>query len=506
MPYVVLDFSEDAVAAAKEHGDLLIEGDATEDEDLRRAGIDRARGDRRRIGRRRRQPLHLALGADVRPDIQIVARASDEDAEKKLLLAGADRVVHAVHRCRPDDGEPRAEAAGDVVPRRCHDGDRPRPAHGGDRGRPACANAGKTIRDIRVRHATGAIIVALRKRDGTFDTTPEPDAVIEAGDVIVGVGTTEELQRLEDLFAAALPADPVSALAARLGAGRRARAAERRRARRLRDERGAAARRRAPAGCHASSRRSSSRRPRRSRRSSAPRSPARASSTSSSPTRGLRTRSREILAAGELRRRLGRAAQRIQVEMVSANPTGPITSRTARNGAYGDSVARLLEFARARRRARVLLQRLRRPDGPLPRVGRGGTARGGAARGRLSRRLHRGARARGGRSRRRDAAAHRGVARAVPHPLRLVGAAERRRAATSPELLPRLDTYEADGALWARTTAYGDDKDRVAHPLRRTARSSTSPPTSRTCTTSSSAASTRRSTSSAPTTTATSRG
>ena len=36
---------------------------------------------------------------------------------------------------------------------------------------------------------------------------------------------------------------------------------------------------------------------------------------------------------------------RIQVEMVSANPTGPITVAGARNGAYGDSVARLLEFA-----------------------------------------------------------------------------------------------------------------------------------------------------------------
>src|SRR5205085_5854018 len=36
---------------------------------------------------------------------------------------------------------------------------------------------------------------------------------------------------------------------------------------------------------------------------------------------------------------------RIQVEMVSANPTGPITVASARNGAYGDSVARLLAFA-----------------------------------------------------------------------------------------------------------------------------------------------------------------
>ena len=37
--------------------------------------------------------------------------------------------------------------------------------------------------------------------------------------------------------------------------------------------------------------------------------------------------------------------ERIQVEMVSANPTGPLTVGSARNGAYGDAVARLLEFA-----------------------------------------------------------------------------------------------------------------------------------------------------------------
>ena len=37
-------------------------------------------------------------------------------------------------------------------------------------------------------------------------------------------------------------------------------------------------------------------------------------------------------------------ARRIQVEMVSANPTGPITVASARNGAYGDSLARILEL------------------------------------------------------------------------------------------------------------------------------------------------------------------
>ena len=53
-----------------------------------------------------------------------------------------------------------------------------------------------------------------------------------------------------------------------------------------------------------------------------------------------------ILAAGEsFGGEWAQPRQRIQVEMVSANPTGPVTVASARNGAFGDSVARLLEFA-----------------------------------------------------------------------------------------------------------------------------------------------------------------
>ena len=55
--------------------------------------------------------------------------------------------------------------------------------------------------------------------------------------------------------------------------------------------------------------------------------------------------------------------ERVQVELVSANPTGPVTVGSARNAAYGDSVARLLELAGPRRRTRVLLQRRRAPGG-----------------------------------------------------------------------------------------------------------------------------------------------
>jgi len=201
VPYVVLDFSAEALAAAREHEDLVIEGNATEDEDLFRAGIDRAQGivvasddDADNI--------YIALSArNARKDIQIVARASDGDAERKLRLAGADRVV------QPYTAAGRTMANLVLKPQVTAFLDTVTTATGPDlhmaeiEVHPTCSNAGRSIRDLHVRRETGAIIVALRKRDGTFDTTPEPEAKIEPGDVIVGVGTTDELQRLEDLFA-----------------------------------------------------------------------------------------------------------------------------------------------------------------------------------------------------------------------------------------------------------------------------------------------------------------
>jgi arginyl-tRNA synthetase len=54
----------------------------------------------------------------------------------------------------------------------------------------------------------------------------------------------------------------------------------------------------------------------------------------------------EVLAGGaDYGAGSARARERVQVELVSANPTGPLTVASARNGAYGDCVARLLEFA-----------------------------------------------------------------------------------------------------------------------------------------------------------------
>jgi voltage-gated potassium channel len=65
----------------------------------------------------------------------------------------------------------------------------------------ASGQGGRSIREIDIRRQTGALVVALRKRDGSFDTTPTPEAVLDVGDVLIAAGTEEELRALERIFA-----------------------------------------------------------------------------------------------------------------------------------------------------------------------------------------------------------------------------------------------------------------------------------------------------------------
>jgi arginyl-tRNA synthetase len=152
--------------------------------------------------------------------------------------------------------------------------------------------------------------------------------------------------------------------------------------------------------------------------------------------------------------------ERVQVEMVSANPTGPIVVSAARNGAYGDSVARLLEFGgnevtreyyyndagRQIDLFRASVEAVRRGE-PVPEDGYKGEYIA-------------------------DLANQEGDP--VPHMLESIErsmerfrihfdswALQSELEQRLPEFLPRLDTYELDGAVWARSSEYGDEQDWV---------------------------------------------
>jgi arginyl-tRNA synthetase len=155
-----------------------------------------------------------------------------------------------------------------------------------------------------------------------------------------------------------------------------------------------------------------------------------------------------------------REQERVQVEMVSANPTGPITVAHARNGAYGDSIARLLEFAGHRvereyyyndsglqmERFRESVEARRRGKEPPAEGYQGEYVKELAAQ-------------KGDPVPRMLAQIEQTLERFRVHfdSWALQSVLEER----LPDLLPRLDTYERDGALWARSSAYGDDEDRV---------------------------------------------
>ena len=172
-------------------------------------------------------------------------------------------------------------------------------------------------------------------------------------------------------------------------------------------------------------------------------------------------------ALGEIDERYGSGAadeaERVQVELVSANPTGPLTVGSARNAAYGDSVARLLEFAghdvereyyfndvgRQIDLFRESVEARRRGEEPPAEGYTGDYVREIAA----------------------------GPGDPVERMLEVIEdelgefrvpvdtwVLQREVELEIPDALPKLDTYEAEGTTWARTTAHGDDKDR---PLRR---------------------------------------
>jgi voltage-gated potassium channel len=200
-PFVVIDHNPDSLATAFELGAAAVDGDGTEDADLERAGLSRARAlvasaDSDEIN------LFITLSARAaRSDLFIVARASDDSAARKIRLAGADRVVQPYSSAGLQMAnlvlKPQVAAFLDVVS-----------TAEGEELRfeeievlPTCGAAGRTIRELRVRDSTGAMVVAIRKQDGTFDATPSPDAMFEAGDIVIGVGTADELRRLEELFA-----------------------------------------------------------------------------------------------------------------------------------------------------------------------------------------------------------------------------------------------------------------------------------------------------------------
>ncbi len=173
-----------------------VHGDVTDDETLLNAGIDRAATIVAALDTDADNLFVTLASRSVQPDLQIIARARNESSEAKLRRAGADRVVNPQRiggdRMAAFVTQPHVVDFIDVV---MHDGSLEfRLQEFAVSG--SSPLGGQTLRSLHLRDRTGTLVLAIRRPDHTFVTNPAPEEVIEPGDVLIGIGTAEQLGSL----------------------------------------------------------------------------------------------------------------------------------------------------------------------------------------------------------------------------------------------------------------------------------------------------------------------
>jgi voltage-gated potassium channel len=192
--YVVVDHNPEMREQARGIGVRFIEGEPSDDEVLRAAGIMRARGVIACVDSDADNIFITLTVRGLRPDVAIVARASEEAVEAKLLRAGATRVISPYKTSGSEMARlalnPQIRGALEVAPQ-----------YRMEEIEVATGSAGEdqAIGDVR----GGAIIVGVRDVSGQFHPQPPVETVLHAGDVVMAMGTERTMKRLEDLFAPA---------------------------------------------------------------------------------------------------------------------------------------------------------------------------------------------------------------------------------------------------------------------------------------------------------------
>ncbi len=197
--YVVIDAKPETKDELEPRGIPNIIGDATSDDTLMEAGIQRARcliacsdSDVANV--------YVTLSARaLSPPLYIVARAGVRDTEKKLMMAGANRVISpyfiAGRRMAAMATRPVTSDFLDLV------------SHGGQvefslheiAVPPGSSLTSKTLSEADIRGETGTTILAIRRVDGSFDLQPSSSSRIAGHDILVVLGTSGQIDKLEKL-------------------------------------------------------------------------------------------------------------------------------------------------------------------------------------------------------------------------------------------------------------------------------------------------------------------
>lgn len=201
VPFVVIDPKKESLDELEAKGVPILIGDATEDTVLTAAGIDCAKG-LIACSDSDVANVYITLSArQLNASLSIVARAGLKETEKKLTMAGANRVISPYFlsgvRMAAMATRPVAIDFLDLV------------THGGlvdfslfQITIPAgSALEGKSIAEADIRATSGALVLAIRKSDGSFDLHPKETSSIDSDDVLVVLATQEQFDLLQKMVA-----------------------------------------------------------------------------------------------------------------------------------------------------------------------------------------------------------------------------------------------------------------------------------------------------------------
>ncbi|MEM9611621.1 MAG: NAD-binding protein [Actinomycetota bacterium] len=203
--FVVIDADDDVVTEAGERGLLALEGDASDEETLRLAGIERAAVVATVLPNDATNVFITLTAKAMNADLLIVARAENPRTEPKLVACGADRVVmpttigaakmsQIILKPTAEELLDRLEHGGGVdtldvtsfgleLDQIVIDADSP--------------YAGHSLHELEVRGALGYLVVGLRHADGSTELHPSADTGLHVGDTLVLLGYEDDILEIE---------------------------------------------------------------------------------------------------------------------------------------------------------------------------------------------------------------------------------------------------------------------------------------------------------------------
>jgi len=197
MPFVVIDNDKDAITRAAEDNRLYLLADATNDETLKEAGIEHARGLVGAVASDADSTYITLSARQLRPELFIEARASSSEAEAKLKKAGANRVIS------PDSIGARRMAMLALRPAVVDFFDTVTYHRGRELQMESIAIrensclVGQPVDGVRQR--SKATILAISRQNGKLLANPAADDILDASDILIAMGTREQLASLEQI-------------------------------------------------------------------------------------------------------------------------------------------------------------------------------------------------------------------------------------------------------------------------------------------------------------------